>query len=108
ETDCEIRGEVMVLDNKRRGMVLRIIKEALHNAMKHANASHVEVQLNFEGGRLFLTISDNGVGFDMATVYPKSNGLQNITNRCGLLNAACCIDSKYGEGTRIRIDLPVQ
>jgi signal transduction histidine kinase len=105
-TVCEIRGAVK-LNNHQQASFVRIIKEALNNAMKHSQTPVVEVRLNFGDGVLLLTIIDTGVGFDVASVFPESNGLQNMYYRCRLMKGNCRIESKPGEGTQIYIELPV-
>jgi signal transduction histidine kinase len=105
-TMCEIRG-VVKLNNHQQASFARIIKEALNNAMKHSQAPMVEVRLKFEDGILSLTVCDSGVGFDVDSVFPESNGLQNMYYRCRLMNASCRIESKPGAGTQIFIELPV-
>jgi signal transduction histidine kinase len=105
-TVCEIRTEAK-LTSSQQGSLLRIIKEALNNITKHAQTEFVEVVLDSEDGLVLLTIRDEGVGFDVARVFPGSNGLQNMHNRCLLMNAGCRIESGPGRGTKIEIKLPV-
>jgi DNA-binding NarL/FixJ family response regulator len=61
--------------------VFRIAQEALHNALRHAQAARIEVRLRSERGRLHLTVSDDGVGFDRATVRARHLGLTTMAER---------------------------
>jgi signal transduction histidine kinase len=67
----------------------------------------VIVSISFQPQHISLKIRDNGIGFDLSSTYPDSNGLKNITNRCLLLNATCFIDTGIGKGTEIVINIPV-
>ncbi len=104
---CRLKGDSVALGSKRQAMVLRIIKEALQNVIKHSQASDVEVVLQFKKRMLSLEICDNGIGFDTAGADLQSNGLKNIKSRCVELNATCRIESKSGAGTQIYVDIPV-
>jgi len=64
---------------KRRNIFL-VIKEALNNVVKHARASNVIIQIEFDG-RLQIALQDDGVGFDHEKIKPFANGLQNMEKR---------------------------
>lgn len=102
-----IEGDIPELDNRKQGIIIRIVKEAFQNIMKHSNATEVSVLLKFHDKKLTLNIVDNGVGFDLSKAMVNSNGLKNIENRCLIINAQCGIRSKRGEGTEIKILMPV-
>lgn len=102
-----IEGEVPDMENTKQAIVIRILQEITQNIIKHARASVVIVSISFQPQHISLKIRDNGIGFDMSSTYPDSNGLKNITNRCLLLNATCFIDTGIGKGTEIVINIPV-
>lgn len=85
----------------------RIAQEALNNARKHANAKHVQVSLH-NGDGIFLTITDDGVGFDPKTLAGEGHGLGITTmhERASLINGQCTITSQPGQGTRIDVHIP--
>jgi two-component sensor histidine kinase/CheY-like chemotaxis protein len=88
-----------------------ILREALINVQKHANASRVQVSLRTASEQLQLTIEDNGVGFSMpATVselYPVAyGGLSAIRERAQRLDGVVLIRSSPGHGTRIEVRIP--
>ena len=86
-------------------MVYRIIQELVHNAVKHAQATKIMVQCTQTDNVLFITVEDNGVGFDKHT-KKDGMGLSNIRSRVGILNGSLEIDSS-SEGTNINIELYV-
>lgn len=105
--ESKVDGDVLELEGRKQAILIRIINEALENVIMHSRATKVEVLLIFKPGMLSLKIHDNGIGFDLLTAYPNSNGLKNIKNRCLLLNATCHFKSEAGFGTEISIHMPV-
>ena len=90
----------------------RIIQESLTNIAKHAKASKVEISLKKEQGRLFLTITDDGIGFSQKTLRGaatrKSLGIYGMKERAELLFGSFSIRSVVGQGTTVTVELPVQ
>lgn len=86
----------------------RIIQEAINNILKHAQATEAMIQLTKHDDQLFLTIEDNGVGFDYdkEDIEKKASlGLDSMKSRVGVLGGVLTIDSKKGQGTSITIEL---
>jgi signal transduction histidine kinase len=85
----------------------RIAQEALTNVLRHAGAALAEVRLWQEGGMLFLTVRDDGAGFD-----PQSRqagfGLSGMRERALLLGGEFMLDSSPGQGAEIRACLPLK
>lgn len=89
-------------------MIYRIIQELLNNALKYAKASQVLVSCSQNKDVFFITVEDNGVGFDISDPKNKNGmGLKNIKNRVEFLNGKLEIDSKLNEGTSAYIELNV-
>jgi len=85
-----------------QGMNLyRTIQEAVNNAIKYANASIVFINAKKSNDQIKITIQDNGIGFDQATIE-KGNGLQNMQKRIEEIGGEFMISSS-NEGTRIDI-----
>ena len=85
----------------------RIIQESLKNCVKHAKSKHVSISFqSMEDNKLKLTITDDGVGFDI-NKKRKGIGLKNIISRCKKIKGTLDIDSKPGKGTTIKITMPV-
>lgn len=85
----------------------RMVQELLQNALKHAQASHLSLILAQTSDRICLTYSDNGIGFNVAEATTRSNGLQNLQHRAQLLGGQYDVTSQPGQGTQVRIDIPV-
>lgn len=83
--------------------IYRIIQELIANAVKHSQASKVIVQCSMEERTFFITIEDNGKGFDPSQKY-EGIGLSTIRNRVDFLKGIMHIDSTK-EGTVINIEL---
>ncbi|GAC1323673.1 MAG: hypothetical protein NVS2B16_22320 [Chloroflexota bacterium] len=86
----------------------RLVQEALHNIVKHARASTVQVSIETAGGGsdLVLVITDDGVGFDVAALTPGHLGLTTMVERAHLAGGTLDISSDPGQGTSIRVVLP--
>jgi signal transduction histidine kinase len=108
KVNFHLEGEVLEMENTKQAIIIRIMQEITQNIIKHARATVATVALTFKPNLLSLKISDNGVGFDLSSANPDSNGLKNITNRCLLLGATCFIDTGIGKGTEITIHIPVK
>ena len=87
--------------------IYRIVQEIFNNAIKHAKASEIFVQLNGEGDDIVIHIEDDGIGFDVNKKY-KSMGLENIKSRVNYLQGTIDIDSRIGQGTSFIIHLNSQ
>ncbi|MBN1590229.1 MAG: PAS domain S-box protein [Pirellulales bacterium] len=96
------------LDPARENSLFRIIQESLTNAGRYSGSSKIRVRLVQELDRLILEIRDWGRGFDPRDVTEKSFGLMGIRERAGLLGGQATIDSTLGEGTRVRVELPLE
>jgi signal transduction histidine kinase len=84
----------------------RIAQEALHNIVKHAHATRVEVRLAADDGDLVLTVADDGRGFDSTASFPGHVGLHSMPERAAKLGGRVSIDSAAGAGTRITARIP--
>ncbi len=88
--------------------VLHIVREALSNSLRHANARHEIVALRRQDKGIRLSVEDDGTGFDPASVGGGGEGLKNMAARAKQLGAKFEIRSRSGQGTRIVFDLPVE
>jgi signal transduction histidine kinase len=86
--------------------VYRIVQEALHNAVRHAEAHHVQVTVRREDGRLQVSVEDDGKGFDAART--KGMGLLGIEERVSRLGGQFTVESHSGRGTALRVTLPLE
>jgi signal transduction histidine kinase len=87
--------------------VLRVVQEALANAVRHARPSRIVLRLRQEDGRVAVTVSDDGEGFDVAGAGDRHGlGLGLMRERVAELGGELRIDSTPGQGTSVRILLP--
>ena len=87
-----------------RRHIFLMFKEVLHNAMRHAQATHVNVHIAYSGHTLSITIEDDGRGFDVEHVR-RGRGLRTIHARARQLGASLDINSRVGDGTTVRISV---
>jgi PAS domain S-box-containing protein len=87
--------------------IYRIIQEGLRNIAKHAGTDKAHVSLTCSDGNLFLTIRDNGIGFDTSHMQgQKGIGLRSMEERVRLIQGEFSVQSKPGEGTVIKVTAP--
>ena len=86
----------------------RIAQEALRNAVKHARAGRVQVELQRESGALRLRVRDHGVGFAASGGRLRGIGLVSMQERAHLLGGECAIASGRGRGTTVEATLPLR
>lgn len=90
--------------NVRQNVYL-IVKEAINNLFKYAQATEAEVQFGKKGKTLEVTVKDNGVGFD-STKMSNRNGLKNMYERAATIGAQLKIDSNPENGTVLSLLIP--
>lgn len=89
--------------------LLRIGQEAITNALKHAQAQMITIELVYECDRVCLTIRDNGRGFVPPTTIDPLNGgfgLMGMYERCDRMGAQLSFNSQPGQGTQILVEVP--
>ena len=87
-------------------MIYRMVQEIITNAVKHADASVIMLQCSQEEDSFFITVEDNGRGFDAGSHHSPGIGLKNIRNRVDYFHGNLNIESS-SEGTIINIELHV-
>ncbi|HEU0003077.1 MAG TPA: GAF domain-containing protein [Ktedonobacteraceae bacterium] len=86
----------------------RVTQEALHNTIKHAHASQVNVRLGRTAEAIILEIQDNGRGFDSLGSFPGHLGLLSMRERINHLGGVLGIESTPGHGTTIHASVPAR
>ena len=105
--NVETIGEERQLSAPAATCLYRITQEALANVFKHAQASRVNVILEFLPDSVRLTVQDDGQGFDSSIEGQNSgHGLRNMRQRAEELGGDFDLRSASGEGTKIAIRLP--
>ena len=87
----------------------RIVQEALTNVAKHARATEIAITVRREDAGLEIAVEDDGSGFDPGDVTDTQRGLGlvGMRERVALLDGRVALESARGEGTRVRVRLPV-
>ncbi|GAA3239861.1 GAF domain-containing sensor histidine kinase [Streptomyces thermocoprophilus] len=88
--------------------VLRVTQEALHNALRHSGADHVEVTLERAGAGAVLRVTDDGSGFDPQAVRRAGRhlGLVSMRDRASGVGGRLTVESAPGKGTVIELEVP--
>lgn len=89
--------------------LLRIIREAVHNAVEHSGGTAVDVRLAEERGLVVATVADDGTGFDLATREQAIGhfGIRGMQERARRIGGTLAIESRPGDGTRVTVTVPV-
>lgn len=96
----------MVLRPEAYTQLDRLMREAIHNALKHSSASRISLRAFLSKDYLFLILEDNGKGFEPGQ-YNGGQGLSNMAFRARKIRGQLRITSSIGKGTRVRLSLPV-
>ncbi|MFD1020293.1 sensor histidine kinase [Thalassobacillus hwangdonensis] len=100
-------GRERRLENKFEVALFRLVQEAVQNAVKHAEATEIQVKAELKHDAAILIIKDNGKGFDTSVKKDKSFGLVGMRERVDMLEGELTIDSKLGKGTLVMIQMPL-
>jgi signal transduction histidine kinase len=96
--------EVVDLEPEKQEQLLRIVREAVTNAARHAQATNVRVQL-MNGGPIRLSVEDDGIGFDPTVASPTGFGLVTMRERAAAIGGDFRVSSRRGHGTLVEIAL---
>jgi two-component system, NarL family, sensor kinase len=112
ETLLTIEGKKVKLEQQKELILFRIVQEAIHNIMKHAEAKKITVTIQFTASDLSIRVTDDGKGFDVSTLNDEGNrvfglGLRNMHNRATLIGAKFSVTSILQQGTEVYISLPI-
>ncbi len=107
EAECSCHGTPVKVEENVSLALFRIVQEALRNVAKYGRARNVKVEMAWKPGELFLTISDDGVGFDPEAVSGAGLGLISMKERMRLVGGEFAARSAPGAGTRIEARVPL-
>lgn len=96
--------QIMIGGRVRHDLVM-MVKEALNNVVRHADATEVQFRMAVSGGNLQIEISDNGKG--LGAREQDGHGLKNLASRLQLVGGRCHVESRGDSGTCVTIALPL-
>jgi signal transduction histidine kinase len=85
--------------------IFRILQEALHNSIKYAKPTKLEIKIWQEDSKIYFSVKDDGIGFDINQVS-VGNGLRNMQHRAETIGAAFKLTSAINQGTLIEFQVP--
>lgn len=94
-------------DSNLEIMLYRVVQECVHNAIKHANATTLDISIARDKDGITGTIEDNGKGFDIHSEAFDGIGLKNIRTRIAYLKGTVDFDSSPGRGTVVAFHVPL-
>jgi len=100
-------GEINIAPEKQIH-IFRIIQEIIHNTIKHAHATQLQIVLTRENGFYLVLVKENGIGFDVKKARNESTGLgmKSLAIRTDILRGSLSIDSVPGQGTNYFVKIP--
>jgi signal transduction histidine kinase len=109
DVDFKVEGEPRRLEPLVETVLFRVTQEALNNIVRHAGTPQAQMNLNYEQEKVYLTVADQGQGFDANGRFaePRGWGLAGMRERVESVGGEFHLTSAPGEGTRIEVIIPV-
>ncbi len=101
----DLPDEILVTSPIRHHVILAV-KEAIHNVIKHAHATEIQLRIQHANGVLSIQVSDNGCGFEPPAKF-GGNGRNNMERRMRSLQGSCSVASQPGTGTKVTFEFPL-
>lgn len=107
--ELRVNGNERVVSRPIEHALISVASEAVTNAVKHGQATAIQIELEYQGERLALVIKDNGLGFDPEQSGRRSNsfGLLGMRERVQALQGRLSVKSAPGGGSEIRVEIPL-
>lgn len=108
EVTCDFRYDnpVNVHDTKTALQLFRVAQEAVSNAVKHSQASRVEIHLVRQNGNIVLTVRDNGAGIPDTPAKGTGMGLLTMSHRAQMMGGTVSFSSRPQGGTQVTCSVP--
>lgn len=103
----QVQGPLNELTDAQQTCIYRVVQEALTNCARHAHAKHVLVSIAEQADGITVVVQDDGTGFVPGNANKGGLGLVGIQERVQALEGRCKIVSRPGQGTTIRVELPL-
>ncbi len=107
--EYRVSGRPFDLDQSTAHELLMVVREALHNAIRHGQPKKVQVDIGFEKNEFSVQVRDDGCGFDPAMVSSQPNGhygLVGIRERAKRIGGMLTLKSRSGAGTELTLSVP--
>jgi ligand-binding sensor domain-containing protein/signal transduction histidine kinase len=107
--EYSVSGRPFDLDQSTAHELLMVVREALHNAMRHGQPNKVDVEIGFEKKQFRVQVRDDGCGFDaeVASLQPNGHyGLVGIQERAKRIGGVLVLNSYPGAGTELTLSVP--
>jgi len=105
-----VTGKERRLESHKEVTIFRIVQELLNNAVDHAHATNVQINLDLSDDRVRVSVEDNGSGFELTEtlISPDADklGLATMRERIEMLGGQIHFDSGLGRGTKVSFELP--
>ena len=101
----DLPAAITVASTVRHNVVMAV-KEAIHNVIKHGRASEIHIRMAEAKGVLNIQVTDNGCGFDPATMV-RGNGLDSMERRLQSLRGSWSVESRPGAGAKVIMSFPL-
>lgn len=106
-----IGGNTSRLEPQKELILFRIVQEVLNNIIKHAEATAIIIDIDYNEKDIKVVLNDNGRGFDLTPLNENNNnfglGIRNMHSRAKLIGADFSISSSTGEGTTVSLTAPL-
>lgn len=103
--DLSIIGKQLKLKDDEDQTVYRIIQETITNAIRHGQATSIQLSLEYSSHVLAITVADDGLGTDKIT---NGFGLTHIQERIEMLKGTMAIDTSRGNGFTLQVEIPIR
>ncbi|HWT01813.1 MAG TPA: two-component regulator propeller domain-containing protein [Pyrinomonadaceae bacterium] len=108
QAQVEVSGTFRPLNELIESNLLRISQEAINNAVRHAEAQRILINLKFDARRVQLSVRDNGRGFDAKAEGRNGHyGLVGMRERAEQMGGTLFVESAPGEGTEVMVEVPL-
>ena len=106
-TYLKVNGDAIKMEPQKEMVLFRIVQEGLNNAVKHSKAKNITVQMDYQPELFYLTINDDGIGFDVAAleVAKAGIGLTSMKNRAALIGGTFSLQSAINNSTTICVSI---
>jgi len=102
----DLPHDIPLTSSTRHNLVMTI-KEAIHNTVKHAQATEIQIRIRLDDRLLTIDINDDGKGFD-CSIKLRGNGLSNMARRMEAVGGRWSQRSQPGAGTQIHLEWPLE